>query len=684
MMKILYCSNSEQFIGNLFTTFLKESNVELLNFNIDTQNIEHIEDIIIKNKITNVVCNFGKSYGKNIFSTSFIEQKIEENIKYNLYFPLLLCNISTKLNIHFTFFGNGCNISNSPLTSSHHSIITGYNDKLMNSTYKNILYLRFRYPVSGDMDPRCYLSKLGTYKNILNTDNSISILTDMFPIILSMLKQNTIGNYNMVNKGYVNSLDLVLKYKYLFNSNINFSEISLEEHDKVIGKRSNCVIDTYELDSFCNKNNIILKDVNKSLSNIIEKIYNNCTELKTCLCCLNKTNTLLDLGTQPLANDFNEYGQVNKIYPLSLKYCETCFHCQLSHSVNPEILFKNYKYVSGTSNTGLKFFKDNAKFINELVINENKIKKVLDIACNDGSQLNYFKELGWDTYGVDPAENLCPIAEKQGHKIICDFWNESSARKLPIMDVITAQNVFAHTRYLDDFLQNCKVIMNEESHLFIQTSQKDMIINGEFDTTYHEHISFYNTRSMDILTRRNGLVLNRIHEHSIHGKSYIFEIKLSKDQSIYNVNEHLLIEENVGLYNSITYDKFRLNAERTVLNLKLVIEKYLNQDYKIIGFGAAAKGQTVLCYGNIDLEYIIDENPLKIGQYSPKLNIPIVSIDHFKNDYTNSNTNFLIIILAWNFATEIKQKIFDTTNSNNSNKNKVVVVEKYFPQIILH
>jgi len=688
-MKILYCSNNEKFIGNLFTTFLKENNVETFSFNIDNQNIDHIEEEIIKNKITNIVCNFGKSYGKNIFSTSFIEQKIEENIKYNLYLPLLLCNLSNRLNVHFTFFGNGClfidKFNNSPLNSSSHSIVTGYNDRIMNSIYDNILYLRFRYPVSGDMDPRCYLSKLGTYKNILNSNNSISILNDMFPIILSMLKQNTIGNYNMVNKGYINSFDLILKYKYLFNSNVNFNEISLEEHNKLIGERSNCVIDTHQLEEYCANNNIILKDVNTSIDNILLNLVSNCSEIKHCLCCLSETSNILDLGIQPLANDFNEYGEINKIYPLNLKYCKKCFHCQLSHSVNPEILFKNYKYVSGTSNTGLKFFKENAKFIHELVSSENKNKRVLDIACNDGSQLNYFRELGWDTYGVDPAENLCPIAEKQGHKIICDFWNETSAKKLPIMDVITAQNVFAHTRYLDEFLESCKLIMNEHSHLFIQTSQKDMIMNGEFDTTYHEHISFYNTRSMDILTKRNGLVLNRIHEHSIHGKSYIFEIKLSKNSLNYNINEHLLIEENLGLYNSITYDKFRLNAERTIINLKLLIEKYSMQNYKIIGFGAAAKGQTVLCYGNIDLEYIIDENPLKIGQYSPKLNIPIVSIDHFKNDYTNSNTNFLIIILAWNFASEIKQKIYDTTNSNKNNTtNKIVVVEKYFPQIVLN
>ena len=152
---------------------------------------------------------------------------------------------------------------------------------------------------------------------------------------------------------------------------------------------------------------------------------------------------------------------------------------------------------------------------------------------------------------------------------------------------------------------------------------------------------------MNILTKRNGLVLNRVLEHSIHGRSYIFEIKLTKDENIYNVDEHLEIENNLGLYNERTYDKFKLNAERSINHLKFAIEKHRNNGYKCVGFGAAAKGQTLICYGNIDLEYIIDENPLKIGNYSPKLDIPIVSLEHFKED---KDEKILVVILAWNFA----------------------------------
>lgn len=403
---------------------------------------------------------------------------------------------------------------------------------------------------------------------------------------------------------------------------------------------------------------------------------NDCKQLNMCLCCNNKNQLFLDLDNQPLANNYHEQNIKCEVYPLKLMYCPKCFHCQLSHAVNPKVLFKSYKYVSGTSQTGLDFFKKNAHFISNY---KQNVGKILDIASNDGTQLDFFKELGWATYGVDPATNLCPIAANKGHNIICDFWNEYAAKQLPIMDVITAQNVFAHTQYVDDFLQNCKLVMDNNTSLFIQTSQKNMIVNTEFDTTYHEHISFYNTRSMKTLVERNSLHLNRILEAEIHGHSYIFEISKTYKIENNNINQYLLDEEQLGIYNDKTYYDFNLKTQYIVSNLKLELSKYRNEKYKCIGFGAAAKGQTVLCYANIFLDYIIDENPLKIGLFSPKMDIPIVNIDHFINDTNNENNKFVVVILAWNFAREIKEKI-----KINKGKKEIIIIEAYFPEIVIN
>jgi SAM-dependent methyltransferase len=390
------------------------------------------------------------------------------------------------------------------------------------------------------------------------------------------------------------------------------------------------------------------------------------TFIDNCLCCLNKVESVLNLGKNPLANDFTKYCK-NDSYPLELMVCDKCWHCQLHYIVDPDILFRNYKYTSGTSQTGQEFFKKNAENIN----NNFSGKRILDIACNDGSQLNFFKELGWETYGVDPAENLLPISTAAGHTVICDFWNTTVAMKLPLMDVILAQNVFAHTQDIDLFLQSCKLVMDSNSVLFIQTSQKNMILNSEFDTIYHEHISFFNTNSMDTLVRRNGLLLGNVSEADIHGTSYIFEIRKMRYNN-YNVDSVLLKEKELGLYSMETYKSFERTAKEISNKLKHEICEYNKSGYKCIGFGASAKGQTVLCYSEIHLDYIVDENPLKIGLFSPKMNIPIKSFEDFKLE---KESKLLIVILAWNFADEIIRKIKSVFDKN------VVIIKKYFPEL---
>jgi len=392
--------------------------------------------------------------------------------------------------------------------------------------------------------------------------------------------------------------------------------------------------------------------------------------LNYCLCCLDDIEILLDLNKQPLANNFHDKSKEIETYPLCLMKCKKCFHCQLSHIVAPSILFKNYKYISGTNNTIMIFFEENATWITQNKI----IGNVLDIACNDGSQLDFFKKKGWNTFGVDPAVNLKPISEQKGHTILCDFWSIELAKKLPKMNVILAQNVFAHTENVDEFLQACKLVMDEDTTLFIQTSQKNMIKNNEFDTTYHEHISFFNTLSMNTLVQRNGLCLNNVTENEIHGTSYIFEIKLKRD-NLFNIENILKKEKQEGLFDSKLYEQFSIQSIQSLDNLKNTISKYKNNDYKCIGYGASAKGQVVIISGNIELDYIIDENPLKIGLYSPKLNIPIVEITKLKED---TSEKILILLLAWNFSTEIIEKI------KKLNK-KVVIIKKYLPNLkIIH
>uniref|UniRef100_A0A6C0ACW0 C-methyltransferase domain-containing protein n=1 Tax=viral metagenome TaxID=1070528 RepID=A0A6C0ACW0_9ZZZZ len=718
MVKYLFYG-SKGYIGSYIKSYIsKNLDIEFIEGLARCENYEEVNDEIKKVKPDRIISVIGRSKGKNIYNSDFVENQLDINIKDNLYSKMVLVKCASDNKIHFTHIGDGSifegqneelNEEEIPnLKCSNHSIVKVYFEKLANLFGDNYLSLRIANPISGDYDPRCFLSKIISYEKIINKNVSVSVLEDIVPILLNLVEEEKTGVYNLVNPVPVNMIELKIKIKEYIDSTLEIKELSEEEHNNLIGERSHVILKNEKISN--------IPSSSESLEKILKIMQEQCFELKKCLCCLGQNKLLLNLGYQPLANHFHEKFEKCEIYPLKLMYCENCFHAQLSHSVDPEILFKNYKYVSGTSKTGLDFFEDNAKMIDAYkrhesifgssekiienvvveikndcdekfcIMDENssenvtdnfevpeKVYKVLDIACNDGSQLDYFKKLGWNTYGIDPAENICPIAEAKGHKIICDFWNAEAASKLPVMDVITCQNVFAHTRFVDQFLEDCKLVMDENSKLFIQTSQREMIEKGQFDTCYAEHLSFFNSLSMKTLLERHGLILNRILDTSIHGRSYIFEIQLGKVLENSNVSQILEEETKIGLFSLKLYENFHLNALRSLSNLKSEILKHKKLEKKIIGFGAAAKAMTVLCFGNIDLDYIIDENELKIGLLSPKMNIPVVNLKHFEED---KDEDFLVVCLAWNFADEIIRKI----NKTKENK-KCTIIRTYFPMV---
>jgi len=395
-------------------------------------------------------------------------------------------------------------------------------------------------------------------------------------------------------------------------------------------------------------------------------------ELNECLCCgSEQIKLVLDLNEQPLANSFKKTAEESEpTFPLRLNICEECTHLQLSHAVNPDLLFKNYLYVSGTSQTLRDYFDWFAKRTLEYF--EIPPQTVLDIACNDGSQLNSFKTLGLKTYGIDPAENLHPLSNAN-HEVVCDYFKEKYVYhyKMKQLDIITAQNVFAHNDYPLDFLLQCKEIMGDKSRLFIQTSQADMIKNNEFDTIYHEHLSFFNSSSMIALAARAGLHIIDIQKTPIHGNSYMFV--MSKHPGARpSVQLQLGQESEQGLQDMNTYLAYADRASTIVEDLKQTIEHYRGLGYVIAGYGAAAKGNTLINFGNIYLDYIIDDNPMKQGLFAPGSNIPVVPIDMLDQC---DDLKVAFVPLAWNFFKEIQGKI----KAKRDREGDVFI--KYFPTI---
>jgi hypothetical protein len=395
-------------------------------------------------------------------------------------------------------------------------------------------------------------------------------------------------------------------------------------------------------------------------------------ELKECLCCgSEKLKLVLDLNEQPLANSFKKTAEEDEpTFPLRLNICEDCTHLQLSHAVNPDLLFKNYLYVSGTSQTLRDYFDWFAKRTLEYF--EIQPQTVLDIACNDGSQLNSFKTLGLKTYGIDPAENLHELSNVN-HEVVCDYFKEKYVYhyKMKELDIITAQNVFAHNDYPLDFLLQCKEIMHDKSRLFIQTSQADMIKNNEFDTIYHEHLSFFNSSSMSALAARAGLHIIDIQKTPIHGNSYLF-VMSKRPGARPSVQLQLDQEGEQGLQDMNTYLAYADHCHTIIGDLNSTLDHYRGLGYKLVGYGAAAKGNTLLNFGKTKLDMIIDDNPMKQGLYSPGMSIPVVAINGLDS---LGDTKIAFVPLAWNFFKEISSKIKTKRDQEGD------VFIKYFPVV---
>jgi SAM-dependent methyltransferase len=392
-----------------------------------------------------------------------------------------------------------------------------------------------------------------------------------------------------------------------------------------------------------------------------------------CACGSSDLHLALDLGTQPLANSYLKHpSDFEEQFPLRANVCGECQHVQLSHAVNPDLLFKHYLYVSGTTKTLIENMIWFANFVVEYCGSYHG--RILDIGCNDGTQLNAFKSLKWRTFGIDPAANVTPIAEAKGHKITTDYFNADSAIKLIDVqpDAIVAQNVVAHNYDAVNFLRNVRQVMKPTTKFFMQISQADMIRNNEFDTCYHEHINFFNVKSLTKIAERAGLHIEDIVRSPIHGNSYIVIMGRQMNRSKYRIQNLMNIDAADGLYDLDTYVRWGENARKLMDDLVKHVEAARQLGYKVVGYGAAAKGMVVTNFAKLELDFIIDDNPLKQGHFTPGMHTPIVAITElaqYKDD------KIMFVPLAWNFFAEITKRVKIVRNNP---ADKFIT---YFPEV---
>ena len=374
----------------------------------------------------------------------------------------------------------------------------------------------------------------------------------------------------------------------------------------------------------------------------------------------------LDLGMMPLANNLEDDPQAAKSidrYPLQVSFCSECSLSQTSVIIDPSKLFGHYTYRSSISAGYVVHCREMAKSI-QAKLDLQASDLVLDIAGNDGALLSEFKdELGVRVINVDPAENICAIAEERGVPSIVDFWSMDVARQ--VLDahgkpkLITATNVFAHVDDVRSFLSAVSHCLGDEGVLLLEFPYViDFIEHLEFDTVYFEHLSYVGLKPVMQLAAGAGMQVFDVEKHDIHGGSLRVFIANEGNYDVSAAVDHFFKAEKKGGYHGFArYESWSEDIDDLIGKLALQLGQLREHGASIAAFGAAAKGNTLLnaCRLNTGvIQYIVDDTPEKIGKFSPGTGIPIVDRSRLLEDAPD-----YLVILAWNFAEEIIESLAD-------------------------
>ena len=371
----------------------------------------------------------------------------------------------------------------------------------------------------------------------------------------------------------------------------------------------------------------------------------------------------LDLGISPLANSLPLIGEESLeefTCPLQLVKCSTCHLVQLSHVVPPKMMFSDYLYVSSTTQTFRNHFASYAKSL------RSKLKKkdnalAVDIGSNDGLLLSCYQSEGMRAVGVEPAKNLSDLAAQQGLNAINDYFNAACVdqilKKYGPADIISANNVFAHIDNVQDVCKNVYQLLDGHGIFVIEFPYLiTMVEKMLFDMIYHEHLSYISVSSLHYLLKQFQFKIFAIEKVSSHGGSLRIFIE-KKDGSYLVSGEVAKMEEeerNNGYLTFSPYNSFAENVRQTKHALTQCVQEIKLKNKSICGYGAPAKATTLINYcgwSSSDIDYVVDDNPLKQNRLVPGAKIPIVPSSHL-----NDNPRDYVIIFAWNFAKEIISK----------------------------
>jgi len=382
------------------------------------------------------------------------------------------------------------------------------------------------------------------------------------------------------------------------------------------------------------------------------------------LCHSERLVKVIDLGFHPLADTFLTKSQLSEkevFYPLCLFLCRGCGHLMSGYIVSKEERYQKneYSYDSANSLVAVRHFNELAQQI-VTRLNLSRDDLVVDIGSNVGTLLGFIREKsGCNVIGVEPAPNISFLAGRNKIPTIQDFFNEDVVRKILKIGkarVITATNVFNHIDDINDFIKNIdRLLINNGVFVFEVPYLVDLIKKTAFDTIYLEHVSYFSVKPYVTYFNKLGFYISNLERNDYMGGSIrVYLVKNKKFENKPLIRKYIKIEEKLKIHNPALYKVFMVKTRQFRYDLNKKLYNLKTKGVKIIGIGAATKGNTLLNYCKIDqelLEYVIETSPLKIGKYTPGSHIKIINEKEIDEDITHA------LILPWNIANFLVKKL---------------------------
>ena len=370
-------------------------------------------------------------------------------------------------------------------------------------------------------------------------------------------------------------------------------------------------------------------------------------------------NTVLSLGNTPLANALlreEELSASESKWPLELCWCPTCSLVQISETVSPEVLFREYAYLSSFSDTMVA----HARTIADRLRETRKLgpdSLVVEVASNDGYLLQWYHKAGVPVLGIEPARNIAQVAESErGVRTISEFFGRDLAHQLVRdgmrADVIHANNVLAHVADLNGAVAGFATLLKPDGVVVVEAPYlKDLLDHVEFDTIYHEHLCYFSLTALTLLFGQQGLEIFDVERLKIHGGSLRIHAAKAGTTSVKASVHDLLEEEATWVRDPEFYQSFGERVESLRRELVGLLNSLKAEGKRIAVYGASAKGSTLLNYfgiGSDVLEYVVDRSTVKQGRYTPGTRLKI----HDPSRLTEDQPDYCLL-LTWNFAEEV-------------------------------